>query len=168
MAPSTKADTRTRAMDALAAELRARGITAGPGADRRHPSRITLSGPPGPPRLRTTAVVRSNNGFPGWQMSLDPFLDILDGDGRQTIRLKPLDRPDEIYILVWLGERRAKPNRYFLITAPELQELVRAGHQWWLDQHGGTRPEKPESTHFTLMMKHLDPFENRWDKLFHA
>lgn len=103
-----------------------------------------------------------SNGY-GWQQSLTRFLVIHDDGSKQRIELLPLARPDRLYVFVWLGTRHHEPNRYFMLKAREVQEVMRAGHQWWLDQHDGTRPVKPESTHHNFSTERLEQFENRWE-----
>lgn len=140
-------------------QLASRGATLTSAGDRRRPTRVVIAGP----GTRREATVRTTDGFRTWQLSLTPFLSVADdGKGRQHITRRTLERPDDVCIFVWLGERRSKPDRFFLLSAGELQEIVRGVHQWWLDEHGGTRPVTPESMHTAVSPENLAKYEDRW------
>jgi len=142
-------------------QLAAQGISVRIGVNKRLPSEVQLIDSNG---ATGTAYVRTANGG-GWQFNARKFLNIAIDEEAGTQQIESvikLKRPDALFILVWLGQKKQRGNRHFILTHAELQEKIRASYQWWLDNHAGGRPDKPASTHVALVTDVLSEFEDRW------
>ncbi len=109
--------------------------------------------------------VKANNGGSTWQFNGDKYLDI-DYDPKtkkQTIGgLKKIADPNLIFVFVWLGHRKKSPDRYFVLTKRELQQVMRDHYEKYLRDHDGQRPQNPESRFIAIRLPELAPYENRW------
>ena len=109
-------------------------------------------------------VKTANGGH--WQFDAAKFLDIQfdeDAELQSVTDIKSIDYPALIHVFVWLGHDHDRPDRFFLCSHREFQEVINEAHTHWLDKHGGRRPKNWESTHVSISVENLTPHENRWD-----
>ena len=105
---------------------------------------------------------------PNWQFSIRQFLDVrLDGQRQILGEPKPSPCPDLKCVLVVLGKNNSR-DRFFILTWPELRDVLVVGYRRYLAKHGGIRPKKPESFHVSLSVSEVEPFEDQWQTLLDA
>lgn len=149
----------------VAAELCRRNLVATPFSGNVPHYDIIASGERGG---HLAVQVKTING-PNWQFNIRQFVDVqLDGQRRQILgESKPEPYPGLRYVLVVLGKDGAR-DRFFILTWPELRDLVVSGYSHYLAKHGGIRPKAPESFHVSLSVGEVEPFEDRWQTLLDA
>jgi len=69
--------------------------------------------------------------------------------------------PDLIFIFCMIGAQLGE-DRFFLLTQRELQHLIQQGYTSFLDKHGGKRPRNAQTTHNSVTLEQLAPFEDCW------
>ncbi|MEM1423153.1 MAG: hypothetical protein AAGH64_04025 [Planctomycetota bacterium] len=100
-----------------------------------------------------------------WQFDAKKYLDIAFDHlvKTQTIRgRKPLDSPELVFGFVKLRESSKFHDRFFIMTAVDLQTLIFEEYTAWLSKHSGRRPRNWETTHCAVRLKDVEPFEHRW------
>ncbi len=84
-----------------------------------------------------------------------------EGD-RQVVRgLDDTLDGDLIYVFVKIGESTGQ-DKYFILLQRDLQAIIRANYDAWLERHNGVRPRNPQTTHCAVQMASLAKFENNW------
>lgn len=109
--------------------------------------------------------VKTANGG-SWQFDATNFIHIEFDEDTQTqsiMGLKSLEHPKLIYIFVWLGHTKDEPDRFFLFTGVELQQIIHHVYASWLNKHNGQRPRNWQSTHCGIVADDLHQHVNRWD-----
>ena len=145
----------------VAAELCRRNLVAAPFSGNVPHYDIIASGERGG---HLAVQVKTING-PNWQFTIRKFVDVqLDGTRQVLGEVKPEPYPDLRFVLVVLGKDGGR-DRFFVLTWPELRDLVVSGYRDYLAKHGGVRPRAPESLHVSLSVAEVEPFENRWQTL---
>jgi len=74
--------------------------------------------------------------------------------------------PDLIRVYVVLG-RGGERDRFFVLTEKEFCDVLVANLREWIVRIDGVRPRNPRSTHSVISMSRLEPFEDRWELVFH-
>jgi len=103
-----------------------------------------------------------------WQFSdARSFLDIKQ-DGRKQIpgRRKKPKYPNLIYVFVLLDS--GGQDRFFILKATELHDLIAAGYRNYIKRQRGVRPRRHDSYHTALVSSDLAKFEDRWDVITSA
>jgi hypothetical protein len=100
-----------------------------------------------------------------WQLGdARVFMDIRqDGDSQIVGETRLPKYSDLVFTFVRLVEKG--DDRFFVLTAQELHELIAKGYGDYLDRHGGIRPRRHDSYHVGLKTKDLERFEGRWSSL---
>lgn len=70
--------------------------------------------------------------------------------------------PELIFVFVMIGERLGD-DRFFLLTQHDLQLLIQESYVSFLGKHGGKRPRNALTTHNSVTLEQLIPFEDNWD-----
>lgn len=120
------------------------------------------------PNARTVRVAAKTCNGGTWQFDLKHFLDIEYNEATGTQRIVgdvAPEKPEQLIILIWLGDRVPKCDRYFVLSWRDLQICVRKNHTWYLNQHGGRRPNTAASTHTRVEVGHLPQHEDKWERL---
>ena len=108
--------------------------------------------------------VKTSNGS-SWQFSGGKLLDIAfeKATGRQQVLgIRDQDNHDLIYVFVWLGHSRSRPDRFFILTKGAFLTTLQDHYEAYLEKHGGRRPKSPESMYSALRLPDLEPFEDNW------
>ena len=148
----------------VAAELCRRNLMATPFSGNVPHYDIIASGERGG---HLAVQVKTING-PNWQFSIRQFLDVrLDGQRQIIGEPKPEPYPGLRCVLVVLGKEGSR-DRFFILTWPELRDVLAAGYRQYLAKHGGIRPKAPESFHVSLSIREVEPFEDQWQTLLDA
>jgi hypothetical protein len=66
-----------------------------------------------------------------------------------------------IFVFVRVGTTLGQ-DRFFIISQGELQKIIHRNYEAWLTKHNGVRPKNPQSTHVSVAMTVLEPFEDNW------
>ncbi len=76
---------------------------------------------------------------------------------------KPTARParDLVYVFVRLGSAYGT-DEFFIVDWEVLQHAVVEHHRQFLQNHGGTRPKKPDSFHAALKPANLAKYKDNW------
>lgn len=91
------------------------------------------------------------------------YLNIEIADDIQTVlSLNDELDPDLIFVFVMIGERLGD-DRFFLLTQHNLQRLIQEGYVSFLNKHGGKRPRNALTTHNSVTLEQLLPFEDNWN-----
>lgn len=69
--------------------------------------------------------------------------------------------PDLIFIFVLIGDALGA-DRFFLLQQRTLQSLIEHGYKSFLGKHGGKRPRNTHTTHNSVTLEQLAPFEGNW------
>lgn len=69
--------------------------------------------------------------------------------------------PDLIFVFVLIGGELGT-DRFFLLRQRDLQSLIEQGYTSFLDKHGGKRPRNASTTHNSVTLEQLAPFEGNW------
>jgi hypothetical protein len=69
--------------------------------------------------------------------------------------------PDLIFVFVLIGGELGT-DRFFLLRQRNLQSLIEQGYTSFLDKHGGKRPRNASTTHNSVTLEQLAPFEGNW------
>lgn len=69
--------------------------------------------------------------------------------------------PDLIFVFVLIGSELGT-DRFFLLRQRDLQSLIEQGYTSFLDKHGGKRPKNAFTTHNSVTLDQLEPFESNW------
>jgi hypothetical protein len=69
--------------------------------------------------------------------------------------------PDLIFVFVLIGSELGT-DRFFLLTQRNLQLLIERGYTSFLSKHGGKRPRNAHTTHNSVTLEQLTPFEGKW------
>lgn len=121
--------------------------------------------------LRTLPIQVKTVRGGAWQVSADKWLDVaFDPATRvQTVCGKlALAHPELIYVYAWLDASQPHDrckDRFFVLTGADVQQAVHDAHAGYLASKNGVRPKKPESMHCSIYLRHLEPFEDRWDTI---
>lgn len=90
----------------------------------------------------------------------------LDFDGRSQRQSyqgpSRLPDPDLVYVCVAVSSNRSAPDRFFVLTAKQLQKILIRSHTSWMESVGWRRPRKPESYDCRWSIEDLEPYENNW------
>ena len=87
-----------------------------------------------------------------------------DSDSVQQRFLGPATLPDPNLILVCVSiDPVGSRDRFFILTAGNLQELIVRNHSAWMADRDWRRPRNPQSYDHRYEVTHLAPFENNWD-----
>jgi len=68
---------------------------------------------------------------------------------------------DLIFVFVLIGSELGT-DRFFLLTQRNLQLLIEQGYTSFLSKHGGKRPRNAHTTHNSVTLEQLTPFEGNW------
>ena len=98
-----------------------------------------------------------------WQISdARAFLDIKQDGKKQTPgRRKKPKYPNLIYVFVLLDSYGQ--DRFFILKAADLHELIAGEYRKNIKRHRGVRPRRHDSYHHAVKSDHLEKFEDRWD-----
>lgn len=116
-------------------------------------------------RCRTIPVQVKTADGGAWQFDADKYLAIEFDEDAETQAVNAaceIDHADLVLALVWLGTKRNKPDRIFILTRRDLQSILHRNHSRWLEKHGGHRPKNWRSTHCSVLADDLDRFANNW------
>jgi hypothetical protein len=69
--------------------------------------------------------------------------------------------PDLIFVFVLIGDALGA-DRFFLLPQRTLQSLIEHGYKSFLSKHGGKRPRNALTTHNSVTLEQLAPFEGNW------
>jgi hypothetical protein len=69
--------------------------------------------------------------------------------------------PDLIFVFVLISSELGT-DRFFLLTQRNLQLLIEQGYTSFLSKHGGKRPRNTHTTHNSVTLEQLTPFEGNW------
>lgn len=69
--------------------------------------------------------------------------------------------PDLIFVFVLIGGELGT-DRFFLLLQRNLQSLIEQGYTSFLSKHGGKRPRNAHTTHNSVTLEQLIPFEDNW------
>jgi hypothetical protein len=77
------------------------------------------------------------------------------------------EKPDDarFWILVDIGKDSELPPAYFVVPEWWIRNYIYEGFREYLAQHGGARPNAPESTHYSLKPADMEEWRGRWDLL---
>jgi hypothetical protein len=93
------------------------------------------------------------------------FLDIeFDGDRQRVKGIHPNLERLPIYVFVRLGEKKTQ-DEFYVVDQLTLAGIVNEGYLAFLDLHGGIRPRNPKTTHNSVTVSQLGPFQDNWDAL---
>jgi hypothetical protein len=73
-----------------------------------------------------------------------------------------LPNPDLVYVCVAIAPTRDTRDRFFVLTASQLQKILIRGYTAWMEGIGWRRPKKPESYDIRWATGELEPYENNW------
>lgn len=118
--------------------------------------------------LVTVPVQVKAAGGGSWQFNAAKFLDIEFDDSTETQRVigpgSVVDL-DLIHALVWIGDSERLETRFFILTLRDFQDVLGRAHRRWLDKHDGHRPKNWRSTHCSVHLEDLEPFEDAWETI---
>jgi hypothetical protein len=100
-----------------------------------------------------------------WQFNAEKFLEIEFDESSETQRVVgplALADPDLVHAFVWIGNSERLEVRFFILKTSEFQAVLGRAHQRWLDKHEGHRPRNWRSTHCSVHLGDLEPFEDDW------
>ena len=90
------------------------------------------------------------------------FLQITIENGKQEIKgIKTAVNRLPFYVFVKVGLKRGEDS-FFVLDQLKLVSLIKQGYQSFLDLHGGVRPKNPETTHNSVTLQQLLPYEDNW------
>jgi hypothetical protein len=69
--------------------------------------------------------------------------------------------PHLIFVFVLIGDELSA-DRFFLLPQRNLQSLIEQGYTSFLGKHGGKRPRNALTTHNSVTLEQLVPFEDNW------
>jgi hypothetical protein len=97
--------------------------------------------------------------FGNWRFTVDALMDVsISDDGVQTIHGRKRSRDaDLVCILVKLDDEAC-----YVLTLGQLHDAVSSDYEAWLEDHGGRRPDKPESMHCAVGPDELARYEDNW------
>ena len=72
-----------------------------------------------------------------------------------------------LYFFVKISEHYGG-DRFFILDQWEVAETIREGYQSFLDKHNGIRPKNHLTTHNSVTLQQLRPYEDRWERLEEA
>ena len=101
-----------------------------------------------------------------WQFNAERYINIqqnADGTQRVTGKVK-LPLPGMVYVFVQVGSKAGK-DKFFIISAIELQKMIYKGYKAYLVKHMYKRPQNQKSTHWAINSNELSHFQNNWDLL---
>lgn len=81
-------------------------------------------------------------------------------DADETGRLSD---PDTYWVFVKL-EIQGRPG-FFIVPDPWMRRDIHDAHQNYLENHGGIRPDTPDSTHHAIKPGRISQWRDRWDLL---
>lgn len=98
------------------------------------------------------------------QSSIDKWCEhSICGDNRQTIGpLKPLKRPNLVWVLVRLGDSGISGARFFICTERDIQQKIVERYSAFMERHGYRRPGGGASPQAILNIKDVAEFEDNW------
>lgn len=96
------------------------------------------------------------------------FLNISWEGKKQVVsgKQKGLDKLP-LYFFVKISEHYGG-DRFFILDQWEVAETIREGYQSFLDKHNGIRPKNHLTTHNSVTLQQLRPYEDRWERLEEA
>jgi hypothetical protein len=84
--------------------------------------------------------VKTINGT-SWQFDIRRFVDVRL-DGQKQVIGQPVPVADNIVCVMLALSREYGKDRFYVLSLKALQELLIAGHQSYLEKHGGVRPAR--------------------------
>ena len=148
----------------VSAELCRRGLIATPFSGNVPHYDIIASDEKGGHLLVQVKTINNEN----WQFDASKFVDItMDGD-RQLLGSQTASPCPNLFCVFVALEKNSAKDRYFVFSWENLVILISSGHKIYLEKHNGIRPRAPKSTHCSINIKTLEPFENRWDFISNA
>ena len=118
--------------------------------------------------LATIPVQVKAAGGGNWQFDAGKFLEIEFDDSSETQHVVgplALNNPELIHAFVWIGKDEHLEARFFILTLGDFQEVLANAHRRWLDKHDGHRPRNWKSTHCSVHLPDLEPFEDAWQTI---
>jgi len=109
--------------------------------------------------------VKGNNGGDAWHVDGGKFLHIRYYPRSKKQRIlgrKRLTHAHTVWVFVWLGHRKDRGDRFFILTHRRVQKVVRQIYADFLRRNAGRRPQTPKSTHTAIRVAHLTPYEGSW------
>ena len=118
---------------------------------------------------RTLPIQVKASSGDSWPSDARVFLDIeyYAKQKRQNYRgPAQLRTPELIYVYVALADAELKtPDRFFILTMHELQEVCIRCYTEWMDPKDWRRPRNPQSYDNRFWIKDVARFEGRWDSI---
>jgi hypothetical protein len=99
-----------------------------------------------------------------WQGNANRHLKIRQDGKKQIIEgLQDIAHPRLLWVFVYVPD--SGHPEYFVLSAGEVQEIVRRKYSAHLGRHGGGRPRKPESMHMGIKKVDLEPHRDAWSRI---
>lgn len=118
-------------------------------------------------QCRTVPIQVKASSGDSWPSDARTFLNIeYDSATKRQNFLGPtqLRTPELIYIFAALADlAQATPDRFFILTMRELQDVCIKCYTEWMDPKDWRRPRNPESYDNRFWIRNIAQFENRWD-----
>jgi hypothetical protein len=111
--------------------------------------------------------VKAINGF-NWQFDIRKFAEVHLSKPKQHVGERHLEPFPGLMCVLVLLKRTGRPperDRFFVLEWKELQDVLVRGYEAYLLKHGGTRPKKWDSFHYSLGIEDVETFENQWRKI---
>jgi len=70
--------------------------------------------------------------------------------------------PTLIYVFVLIGEQIGM-DKFFILQQSQLQKIIHKSYQKFLDLHKGRRPRNQETTHNSVTLEQLAPYQDNWE-----
>jgi hypothetical protein len=73
-----------------------------------------------------------------------------------------LDDPDLVYVCVAIAPERGVRDRFFVLTAAQLQKVLISGYTRWMSTINWRRPRNPQSFDIRWTIDDVATYENNW------
>ena len=92
----------------------------------------------------------------------DRFIKIsIENEIQTVVGIQDSLDPDLIFVFVLIGEELGT-DRFFLLPQRNVQLLIEQGYRSFLSKHAGKRPRNALTTHNSVTLEQLMPFEGNW------